>query len=515
MLRLQVFQGGAGGDPEGPPKALLDLALADKTDGIRSQALEWAWRMREPKARAAALEILGSPREDMALDLVTTAIRVLAYEPDRAALRALLAWAERGTNDVFYLLVRALRNARDPDVTRAAVDGLREPGVRTRMFCADLLSWIPDPSILPALLKAAAKEKDPDAASRMVSAIGQQEGVPLDALVKLARRDDFAARADVLRVLARVGRDDPSVVQVFAAALESRSAEERILALDVVAKTGDASFAPAILLCLDHEAWQVRLAAVEALRGVRVPDAVLPLIGRLDVEESARVREAIAGTLFNLTGQDLLDSAEAWRAWWKERGASFSVPGKPPVRKADEGGTVARFYGLPVRTERVCFVLDRSDSMGGVHAGDAGRRTKMEVAVAQLDEALKRLPDRARVNVVLFDTEIESWRKSLVPLTDQNRAALRDFVGKQEPEGLTNIYDALEAALLVGGVDSIFLLSDGAPTAGAYQETNAFLPAVRRLNQTRRIAIHTVAVGHDSDLLRRLAEENGGRYARR
>jgi hypothetical protein len=38
---------------------------------------------------------------------------------------------------------------------------------------------------------------------------------------------------------------------------------------------------------------------------------------------------------------------------------------------------------------------------------------------------------------------------------------------------------------------------------------------VRRLNQTRRIALHCVSIGLDSVLMRRLAEENGGHYVRR
>jgi hypothetical protein len=463
--------------------------------------------MRDPRARTKAIEELAS-KDDMILGLVSTAIRVLAYEPDKAAMRALLPWAERGTDEVQLMLSRALRNARDPEVTRAVLAGLGEPSARARCFCIDTLTWFPDPSILPALLKAVAKEKHPEAARRMLLAIGRQEGVPIDALARLARRADFPARGEVLRVLARIGRNDPAVVQLFAEALVSRSPEERILALDVVAKTGDASSAPAILACLDHEAWQVRLAAAEALRGVRVREAVPPLIERLDREESARVREAIAETLFSLTGQDLLDAADAWRAWWRDHGATFEVPATPPKRKADEGGTVARFYGLPVRTERVCFVLDRSDSMEGIARGG---RTKLQVAVEELEAAVKRLPDRARVNVVLFDTEIESWKKSLVPLTDSNRAALRGFVEKQTPNGLTNVYDALEAALLTEGVDSIFLLSDGSPTAG---EPRTGSSSPRAAEPTRRMRSYRRR-GHDSDLLRRLAEENGGRYARR
>ena len=38
---------------------------------------------------------------------------------------------------------------------------------------------------------------------------------------------------------------------------------------------------------------------------------------------------------------------------------------------------------------------------------------------------------------------------------------------------------------------------------------------VRRENETRRIAIHCVAIGMESELLRKLAAENGGRYVRR
>lgn len=513
MLKLQILQG-SDGDPAGPDANLIRLALDTDDDLTRSQALDRLWRLREPKARAVAAEVLAR-RSKMDLSLAHAAIRVLGREPDKAAVRALLPWAERGNNEVWSEILATLRLARDADVARAIADALRDPSLRVRLLCADLLGPMRDPAVVPALLNAAAKEKDGDAATRIVRALAAQEGVPPGELLKLADRDDFPARGELVALLARVGAGDPAVVRFFRASLSSRSHEDRILALDVAATARDASLLPAIVENLGHEAWQVRLAAVDALRGMCVREAVPALIDRLLREESARVRTAIAGALFRLTGQDLLDSAEAWRAWWRDHGATFTVPETPPARKPDEGGTVARFYGLPVRTERVSFVLDRSESMEVVQGGGGAKRTRLEVAAQQLEIALDRLPDKARANVVAFGSEVELWRKSLAPLSAANRAELKRFFAKQKPEGKTNLYDALEAALLVEDVDTIFLLSDGDPTAGRYQETGMVLQAVRRLNQTRRIAIHAVAIGRDSKLLRRLAEESGGTYARR
>jgi len=64
-------------------------------------------------------------------------------------------------------------------------------------------------------------------------------------------------------------------------------------------------------------------------------------------------------------------------------------------------------------------------------------------------------------------------------------------------------------------VDTIFLLSDGVPGLGKFVTTPDILRAVRRENQIRRIMIHCVAIGTESELLRQLAAENGGRYVRR
>jgi Mg-chelatase subunit ChlD len=145
----------------------------------------------------------------------------------------------------------------------------------------------------------------------------------------------------------------------------------------------------------------------------------------------------------------------------------------------------------------------------------ASTGTRLEVAVKEVIRAVKLMQDRDRVNVILFHTTVAPWQDALQRLTAANRKNLERHLESQKPMGGTNLYDALELALLEEEVDTIFLLSDGAPGLGRYVATDDILRAVRRLNQIRRIAIHCISVGRESDLMQRLAEENGGRYVRR
>ena len=60
------------------------------------------------------------------------------------------------------------------------------------------------------------------------------------------------------------------------------------------------------------------------------------------------------------------------------------------------------------------------------------------------------------------------------------------------------------------GVDTIFFLSDGAPTDRSAEE---ILEQLRHRNRLRKIKIHVVAIlNHSVRFLRLLAEQNGGVY---
>jgi len=188
--------------------------------------------------------------------------------------------------------------------------------------------------------------------------------------------------------------------------------------------------------------------------------------------------------------------------------------------------------GTPVLTD-ISFEIPKGATVALVGPSGGGKSTVCDLLLRFYD------PDRGAVNIdghdvrafqrrtllaraavvtqtpFLFHTTIHPWKDRLTRLTSGNRDDLRRHLLKQRPTGGTNLYDGLELALLEEDVDTIFVLSDGMPGAGKYVAKDDILRAVRRLNQTKRVAIHTVSIGMDADLMKQLAAQNGGRYVRR
>ncbi len=185
-----------------------------------------------------------------------------------------------------------------------------------------------------------------------------------------------------------------------------------------------------------------------------------------------------------------------------------------------KGGTVSKstFYGLSLDSDSVVFVIEKSGSMGANAPADDTMDTpgtRLDQALNNATRAIELLDDHAIANVVMFSSGVRTWKKDPVELKKKNRKDLYEFLNAQRPDGGANLFDGLEKALLQEGVDRIMLLSDGSPGSGKFITTPDILREVRRLNQSKRIAIDCVSLGMRSDLLRRLAEENGGRYIER
>ena len=498
---------------EPPPFDLLVAAASDNYAPLRGAAIRDLAALGLPAARTHAMAAVGA--KPMPSTLAYAIVEVLGRAGDAGAVRALLRMAGDATPKVLERLRKELGPIRDPAVTAEYLRALNARDPKVRALAARLLGPLPGKKTTDALLKKAKREKDPTALQQVLEALGEHKDPrAVSVLLSAARSRDEVLRVAAIRALARIGPGVPRVHKFFMKLLTSKNWQNRVYALDAAREAEDASVGGKVIVSLQHKVWQVRHAAAEALVVLRLRSAVAPMIKLLQIEDVKRVRAAVANALFKTTGQNLYDFVETWTSWWAEHGRTFEVPAKVPQRKPHKaGGSVASFYGLPLDSGRIIFVVDQSGSMNATDSSTG--KSRFQAAVIETLAAVGRLKGRDSVNVILFESMIRAWRKKLTPLTKANRAALTKHLRKQNPMGGTNLYDGLELALADKNVDTIFLLSDGVPTGGKYVSTPNILRAVGKRNQTRRIAIHCVSVGTDSDLLRKLAAANGGKYVRR
>ncbi|MBX3463671.1 MAG: HEAT repeat domain-containing protein [Planctomycetes bacterium] len=316
----------------------------------------------------------------------------------------------------------------------------------------------------------------------------------------------------------------------------------------------------AVVACseaLGRATWRADMALVRFLDEFRAAEAVPALIGVLerfrnrpeDVRSGRlsgllqfQVHELLAG----MTGAVIpADQPEKWRQLWESRQGNLVVAEK---RATAAGGATAAdgFCGIPIQGTRVLFVLDLSGSMDwpmrGREQGTSRKRAAsgIDFAKQELHRAMTAIAPNAQFNLITFngDPKPEIWSKDLVVATDKNKERFLKFVDGLKARGGTNLWGALEESLairsLVQGtrydcnVDEIFILSDGAPSVGAVVDPIEILRLVKETNRFASVRINTVFVNTEpppemrqpagaaavtpAELMRRLAEQNGGKF---
>lgn len=137
-------------------------------------------------------------------------------------------------------------------------------------------------------------------------------------------------------------------------------------------------------------------------------------------------------------------------------------------------------------------------------------RRKIDVAQAELADALERLPAGTRLNVLFFNAELDAYAPTFVVLDENGRTDMISFVRESVPEGGTALGPAMRTALLMNA-RRIVLLSDGLGNIGGNAAS-----VLRDAREGIRggIRIDTIGIGGDQDgvLLGALARESGGLY---
>jgi len=336
--------------------------------------------------------------------------------------------------------------------------------------------------------------------------------------------------ADVLGV-----RGGGEAVRPLTRALRDRDARVRIAAAVALGRIGETGALPHLAKLFRRGSWTVRAAAIEAIGTVGGKEAIDLLVERVGREEG-RLQEDCAVWLERLTGRSFGTVASAWGAWWKDHREGFTGPPEKPEPKPDRPEEDDdTYYGIPVRTTSAIFIIDVSESMKysatdwKAELPGPGDHSRLDSAKRELIHALHGFDPRGRFNVVAFHSDVFTWKRGMVVAKEEEKEAAKDWVRDLEPSSTTNIYGALEKAFEIAGMgtadkhyglraDTIFLLSDGAPTNLDYTDDDPMrvIRAVRAWNPLKRVRIHTIGLkGHKASFMSRLAKENGGTYVSR
>ncbi|HVE38890.1 MAG TPA: hypothetical protein VNM14_03315 [Planctomycetota bacterium] len=358
-------------------------------------------------------------------------------------------------------------------------------------------------------------------------------------ILALNNTPEWYPRACCAEALGRI--DQPEAL----AALIARAGKEiepgvRIAIADALApQTAKSEEAKkALLPWLEGGIWESKLAAAQAL--TRSGDKKLvPVLMKVLVGAGTRMKYEINECLRKLTGGVTKHGEfSAWNAWWEKNENDF-LAGTYVVTLADksEGPGVTQFYGIPLHSAKVVFIIDVSLSMKepstwkpeidvGIDKLEGERC--IDVARYELRKIVRQVPEGANFNIIGMYGRLallnEKW---VVAARDAREKAVKFIQGLEIKTG-TDVHGALIRALDFSGgnwntppredsVDSIFILSDGVPSVGM-TDRNQMPDRILDAARFKRIAITAVAIDPPKDgreFLKKISEGTGGVYVQR
>ena len=324
----------------------------------------------------------------------------------------------------------------------------------------------------------------------------------------------------------------------------------RVLLLDAAALNDDLDVEPLCLEALNDRGPAVTRRALKYLardKKVSVVEAIVARYVELegkyseDGADGSRTLLAFRAALQEMFQVDLPAAAD-----WKNYVASHKNSSdffEPPARRAS-GKTDVTLFGAAVTGRHIVFVLDVSGSMMSTDPlpPEEARKSKGKTVVRkrqqrevpenrrrinrakrELGRVIKSLPESVKFNFVSYSTSVTPWKGSMVRATSKNKKAASKFVDRLDAEGITVTDRALEEAFADLEVDTIYLITDGAPThigstgPGLPDDAAALIDqihkSVRELNFLRDVRIFCLGfTGAKEEFLIKLAKDNRGTY---
>lgn len=483
----------------------------------------------EPVLRQAALRFLSAARDARFFDAIraltakeTNAIRLaewirLAAPYDSVeALLLVLPYVSGDPDDqvtqAFEEMAVAMQSAAVREWFRKYGPG--HPQRLVRLGAAKNFLKKPATEDLPAALLLA---KDSDAEVQrealllMASFDDDESAKALRAL--LGHKDPTVAARALRSLWRRKGGAEAMLLPTLEIAAKSRSWEMRVVAIELLGAKKAADSRAAFQTNFKHPRRQVREAAYDGTARIGDRAAVTALIDQLPHEkDNPSIQKYLADLLCRLTDFDWGTDAGRWHAWWDKTPPEFPIHDIAKRKKTSAAAAgYGSYYGLTVRSERVAFIVDISGSMTAKMYGE----TRIDHAKKSLVKVLKTFEPSVAFMLLAFNQGIIPYAPKPLPATKDEIAKAVRWVEALQPSGGTNVFDSLERVLENEEVDAIYLLTDGAPSAGRILDPDEILKEIRLRNQFLRVAIHTIDLSGDQiskNFLKRLAEQNGGEF---
>ncbi|XP_051890047.1 inter-alpha-trypsin inhibitor heavy chain H2 [Pristis pectinata] len=200
-----------------------------------------------------------------------------------------------------------------------------------------------------------------------------------------------------------------------------------------------------------------------------------------------------------------------------------SIVVKYDVKRELNGGTLqisdgyfVHFFApinLPPLLKNIIFVIDVSGSMWGI---------KMKQTVEAMETILDDLRPQDQFTIIDFNHHVRFWNQHLIPATPVQIADAKKYIQKIQPNGGTNINEAILSAIRIlteadshglldpRSVSLIIMVSDGDPTVGEIKLSTIQRNVRRQMQEDFSLFCLGIGFDVDYDFLERIALENRG-----
>ena len=255
--------------------------------------------------------------------------------------------------------------------------------------------------------------------------------------------------------------------------------------------------------------WPVMIQVLDSIGAIPDKQSVQPLIDMYE-KEKGRLRLDVAFALCSIAGEKkTFLTYKHWQEWWDKVKDDFQVDMNKTLQFRQTHLPIdlhvpsnGEFYGLPIFSDRICFVVDTSLSMKG---------GKIENLRENAITTIESLNDAVYFNQVDFGGQIKiHYGGDLM----QDKRSLIEYIKVMPMSWGTRSLDSIEVGMEINPVDTIYFLSDGAPIQSQITSWDGIHPSIDLTNRYRPIAVFCVSFSagkSNARQMEKLSRSNAGK----